>query len=410
MAPLLSVIVPIYGIEQYLGLCIESIINQTYKNLEIILVDDGSPDLCPQLCELYAAKDKRIKVLHKENGGLVSARKAGLAVARGDYVGYVDGDDWIEPDFFQSLYSAMSETHADVVVAGFSRDFFEKQLHVSNVIRSGVYEGNELREVFSHIMSFGAFFYYGLTSYVWNKLFRREDIISKQFAVDNFITVGEDSAVTYPFLWECKRICIIDNYEYHYRQRTNSMLKSKENFKTAAARLKTLHDYLMNVTRNYPNEYETDRQIRELILGMYVIIAGGKTDSLDPKLKTFPFSEDIRGRKIIAYGAGTFGQQFVKRIEEDNACEITAWVDDDYWGYRRYCINVDPVERVAKQDFDNILILNLNPLYIAEAKKQITSYGVDARKIVSISVSDEICRPALNEYLNAGSQREGLTF
>ena len=92
---LISVIVPIYRIDRYVGLCIESLINQTYKNLEIILVDDGSPDRCPEICDLYAKKDSRIKVIHKENGGLVSARKAGIMTATGKYVGYVDGDDWV---------------------------------------------------------------------------------------------------------------------------------------------------------------------------------------------------------------------------------------------------------------------------------------------------------------------------
>ncbi len=91
--PLISVIVPIYGIEKYLGICVESIIKQTYKNLEIILVDDGSNDRCPELCDLYAKKDSRIKVIHKNNGGLVSARKTGIKIASGDYATYVDGDE-----------------------------------------------------------------------------------------------------------------------------------------------------------------------------------------------------------------------------------------------------------------------------------------------------------------------------
>ena len=103
--PLISVLVPIYKIDRYLGICIESLLNQTYKNLEIILVDDGSPDRCPEICDLYASKDERIKVIHKSNGGLVSARKAGLMAAKGEYIGYVDGDDWVGPGFYHSLYT-----------------------------------------------------------------------------------------------------------------------------------------------------------------------------------------------------------------------------------------------------------------------------------------------------------------
>ncbi len=102
--PLISVIVPIYGIERYVGHCIESLMQQTYQNLEIILVDDGSPDRCPQICDLYASKDKRIKVIHKENGGIVTARKAGVQIAQGEYIGFVDGDDWVGSGYFQSMF------------------------------------------------------------------------------------------------------------------------------------------------------------------------------------------------------------------------------------------------------------------------------------------------------------------
>ena len=96
--PLVSVIVPVYKVEKYLDKCIESIVGQTYENLEIILVDDGSPDNCPTMCDEWAQKDSRIKVIHKENGGLSSARNAGLDACTGDYIGFVDSDDWIEPD------------------------------------------------------------------------------------------------------------------------------------------------------------------------------------------------------------------------------------------------------------------------------------------------------------------------
>ncbi|HEY8803664.1 MAG TPA: glycosyltransferase, partial [Clostridium sp.] len=102
--PLISIIVPIYKVEVYIRNCVDSILNQTYKNLEIILVDDGSPDNCGNICEEYSSKDKRIKVIHKKNGGLSSARNAGLDIASGEYIGFIDSDDWIEGDMYESLY------------------------------------------------------------------------------------------------------------------------------------------------------------------------------------------------------------------------------------------------------------------------------------------------------------------
>ena len=123
---MISVIVPIYMIERYLGICVESIINQTYENLEIILVDDGSKDRCSEICDLYASKDSRIK----SNGGLVSARKAGLEASHGEYISYVDGDDWIGPGFIEALYIFVSQYDADMGCAGQRRDLFDKSEHL----------------------------------------------------------------------------------------------------------------------------------------------------------------------------------------------------------------------------------------------------------------------------------------
>ena len=115
---LISVIVPVYKVEKYLDRCVESIVNQTYKNLEIILVDDGSPDNCGAMCDNWAEKDSRIKVIHKENGGLSDARNAGMNTATGDLMGFVDSDDYISPDMYQLLYENMLENNSDISACG----------------------------------------------------------------------------------------------------------------------------------------------------------------------------------------------------------------------------------------------------------------------------------------------------
>lgn len=105
--PLVSVIVPVYKVGKYLDKCVESIVEQTYKNLEIILVDDGSPDNCPAMCDKWAERDSRIKVIHKQNGGVSSARNVGIDAAQGEFIGFVDSDDWLEPD----MYDCLVKTH-----------------------------------------------------------------------------------------------------------------------------------------------------------------------------------------------------------------------------------------------------------------------------------------------------------
>lgn len=119
MKPLISIIVPVYNVEQYIQRCLNSIINQTYKNLEIILVDDGSPDQCPQICDDYAAKDSRIMVIHKKNGGLSDARNAGLDICKGKFISFVDSDDWIDTNYIKTLFDLLTETKTDIAIGNF---------------------------------------------------------------------------------------------------------------------------------------------------------------------------------------------------------------------------------------------------------------------------------------------------
>ena len=119
--PLISVIVPVYKVERYLDECVESIVNQTYHNLEIVLVDDGSPDNCPQMCDDWAKKDERIRVIHKENGGVSSARNAGLDICTGDYISFIDSDDWIPSNFEEEMLAKAEKLSLDVVIANIRR-------------------------------------------------------------------------------------------------------------------------------------------------------------------------------------------------------------------------------------------------------------------------------------------------
>ena len=122
MNPKVSIIVPVYNVEKYLDRCMESLLNQTLKDIEIILVDDGSPDNCPQMCDDYAKKDSRVKVVHKANAGLGYARNSGLDVATGEYVAFVDSDDYVELDMYEQMYEASLNYQVQMVLCGFNRD------------------------------------------------------------------------------------------------------------------------------------------------------------------------------------------------------------------------------------------------------------------------------------------------
>ena len=382
--PLISVLVPIYKIDRYLGICIESLLNQTYKNLEIILVDDGSPDRCPEICDLYSSKDERIKVIHKENGGLVSARKAALMAAKGSYIGYVDGDDWVGPGFYHSLYSSIKESDADIAIAGFSRDLFSSTKNILNAIPSGVYEGETLDAIKKQMIADGDFYRHGITTYLWNKLFKREVIEQYQMAMDNRITIGEDAATVYPTIMASKKIVITDNCAYHYRQREDSMLKTATNHNNEYLKVMFLHDYMKQS------------------------LSGGTLKD-DGGLANFPFAVNLSGKKLAVYGAGTFGQQLVRRLKNENQCTITTWVDDDYWEYRRCCMDVDPIEQICKVEYDAIVIALIDPVQIEKIKHLLYDYGVEEKMIITVSSSQEQRDKALKLYLQEAHEiSEGL--
>ena len=387
--PLISVIVPIYGIDKYLGICIESLLNQTYENLEIILVDDGSPDRCAEICDLYACKDSRIKVIHKENGGLVSARKAGLLSATGKYVGYVDGDDWIGAGFVESLYTAISTADADIAAGGFSRDLFARTAHFTDKMPCGVYEGERLDDLRCKMISLGEFFRIGVSTYVWNKLFKRELLLQVQLPVDNAISIGEDAAVTYPAIMLAKRLVITDTCAYHYRQREDSMLKKVASFAADAKKLRYLYDYMFKFASKQDAMYHLTEQVDDFVLGICMMRSGSLSS----------FGNEIQGKKVAIYSAGTFGQQLYNKLHQSSLCTLVNWVDDDYWEYRRCCLDVNPVESLSKGGFDYVLVATLDNVLKESIATRLMDCGVQKSKILTVTSPDNR-RKRVENYLN----------
>ena len=371
-------------IDKYLGICIESIINQTYKNIEIILVDDGSKDRCPEICDLYAKKDSRIKVIHKPNGGLVSARKAGLRESNGEYISYVDGDDWIGNGFIENLYTAAVTSGADMVCAGQTRDLFAKSAHFNNAIPSGIYQGDKLIELWKSMISYGEYYRPGISTYVWNKLFKRDILLYPQSTVDNRISIGEDGAVTYPALLKCKCVAVVDNVAYHYRQREDSMLKQSTSYADEAQKLKYLYDYLIQWSKNTPIELEIGKQITDYVLSIAIMRSGGRL----PQDSFSTFDKKYFNKNIVVYSAGTFGQQLINRFKETKHCNVKAWLDDDYWEYRRCCLDVDPVESITHLEYDYVLIATVDSIVAGNVTKRLLDLGVSGQKILTVSVPD----------------------
>ena len=220
MKPLISVIVPVYKVEQYIERCIESILRQTYKNIEIILVDDGSPDACGVMCDKYAAKDSRIRVIHKENGGLSSARNAGMQTAKGEYICFVDSDDWLDETFVEVLEALLTEKQTD-----FSACRFCEVIEGNPVPQN---KASKAPQLFEENLMRNAIIDDTYAGFACNKLFRADIIHENGLRFDEKIFNGEDLPFTIEYLKHCRKGAYVPSELYFYNIRPQSITTSRQ--------------------------------------------------------------------------------------------------------------------------------------------------------------------------------------
>lgn len=246
MEELITIIIPIYQVENYLKKCLDSVINQTYKNLEIILVDDGSKDNSPQICDEYKRKDNRIKVIHKENGGLSDARNSGMKMATGKYIGFVDSDDYIKEDMYEILYKNMINTKADISIC--------------NLLMIKENDKVEDIEEKQHIVEFGKkealklLIENKIRSYAWNKLYKKELFDNIEFPKGKKM---EDMAVMHKIFEKAEKVVYTDKIEYYYLQRSDSILGNID--------LKLTNDLRYFVTERYKYVLERYPELKEVL-------------------------------------------------------------------------------------------------------------------------------------------------
>lgn len=387
---MISVIVPIYNIEQYLPQCIESVTNQIYTNLEIILVDDGSTDLSGSICDEYAEKDSRIKVIHKENGGLVSARKAGANIAAGEYIGYVDGDDWIEPDTYQKLIENGQD--ADIITFACYEEHGDYRTLKENKVQEGLYVTGQDKELLYQTMFMnGVFYEFGIMPTLWSKLFRRELLVVEQNRVSDLISYGEDAACTFPCLMGAASVYVTNYPLYHYRQRQGSIVKGSS--KVPKSNFREIY-HLLN------SKYERAFHIKEILMGqlhcyMWFILLVKAYEGTAAGMVFFPFTKVTPNKRIAIYGAGGFGKTIKIYCDTARNIEVIGWADLHYDAYRNQGMDVISVDELQKSDFDFVVISVLNERLAEDIKEDFIKRGISEEKIdwVKKSVLEEVELP-----------------
>lgn len=216
----LSIIVPVYNVEQYINKCIDSILSQTFTDFELILVDDGSPDKCGKICDEYAYQDKRVRVIHKENGGLSDARNVGIDIAAGEVIGFVDSDDWIEKNMYEEMFNYMKINRLDIVCADTNQVKGEKIKFKPRYPENKIWDkSGAVYEILNG----------NLDNAVWNKIYKRSVVGDVRYPKGR---VYEDVATTYKFLFNAERVGYISKPYYNYLKRKGSIVASGFNSKS----------------------------------------------------------------------------------------------------------------------------------------------------------------------------------
>ena len=232
MNELVTIIVPIYNVEIFLKRCVDSILNQTYKNLEIILVNDGSPDLCGNICDKYVKLDNRVTVIHKENGGLSDARNAGIERAKGEFIAFIDSDDWIHETYIEILYKQLRETNSDISVCNFFMTSTENFQVDNSKNETYMYSNIEALE-----QLYGELDVQLITA--WGKLFRRELFDGISFPVGR---IHEDEFTTYKLIYKANKIVLTTAQLLYYWQREDSIMGDRYNLKNKLDQIDALKE------------------------------------------------------------------------------------------------------------------------------------------------------------------------
>lgn len=378
MEILVSVIVPIYNTEGYLHECIDSILQQTYKNIQVILVDDGSTDGSLEICKAYMEKDERIMLIQKAHSGLVEARKAGVGQARGEYCIFVDSDDWIAENLLESVLPLTDNGSVDIVNYNIERVDGKERVKWIHTVADGVYECGQLEDIYSKMMFDFENSMSGISPSLCSKLIKKSVLEESIKNVDSRITLGEDAAVVYKAMLAAEKVAVTNESYYFYRTHGNSMTACKNI--DIFCKIFYFQQYMQEMFSECDKKYKFEEQLKEYIIVCF--LEKGIRDNFSINIRSlYNIPLDILRKlngKIVLYGAGIVGKDYYRQLKQISDIEISAWVDKvpgNVCGYE-----VQSPETLKNIEFDQILIAVANEKTADEIKMNLEEY-VSGKKI-----------------------------
>lgn len=368
----LSVIVPVYNVESCIRRCLDSILAQTYQNLQIILVDDGSTDGSGEICDAYAAKDGRIQVIHKENGGIASARKAGVLHAVGEYTTNVDSDDWIEENAYEAMVSRLEEYHPDMLVFGYKKEHTGFTEEYRQGIKEGYYHRKEFWKEFNRCVKETPFFNQPIDMILWNKAIRTELCKEYQFKCrEELGDNGDDDSVVFPCLLALESIFVDSECFYHYCVRKKSALWNPVNRSYESCLVLSEHLIKSYVEHRNSTGMEKNFLLYKLYYHLMLIVPYKFIDKdgcvLYPQMR--PESN------IIVYGKGVFANRLTEYLGQMHYCNIVDNIDK---------ADIGRLKGIDKGKYDYIIIAIFHSAVVSSAVALLIKQGIAPEKILCI--------------------------
>lgn len=371
----LSIIIPVYNAEKFLVRCLDSVTAQTYPDMEIIVVDDGSVDGSARICDEYANRDKRITVCHKENGGAGSARKEGIKHSSGDYITCVDSDDWIEEHAYDNLMHVANTYQPDLIACSFIKEFGELWVTRKDYPEEGYYTKKEFFDVIKRAGDEMPFFCQVICGSLCCKVFKRACFEKFQNLVPDEIVLSEDLAVVLPMIMNAASIYISKTPYYHYCQNKESSSWAwrpgeYQRFLTLAEYLKGYYDFCQ------------DKACRRLILhSIYFAMMDLLYDIPEEYFKEqIPFLKNIqKGSRVVVYGKGVFASNLIGVMKKNGLCQMVLNTDSS---------DADALFALKETEYDSVVIAILDCMIVEKVRKFLLDNRIPDEKIFAINKED----------------------
>ncbi len=379
MNELVSIIIPVYNLEGYIEKCLDSALNQTYKNIEVILIDDGSVDRSGEICDYYKNKDKRVKVIHKENSGLVAARKFGLEISRGEYVLPLDADDWIEPDMVETMVTFMKENDIDFAQCGLVWEYTDgRKTQNEDILPERIYDLSDLNCLLykNLFVGFGIGTKDGVRLNICSCIFKREILFRSQMAVPDGLHNGEDDACFFIAILQSRRFYMCNRPFYHSSVRRKSMSRSHEMF--FVEQVFMIEKCVRPVIENHVFASCLVPRFNKYLLKLFNTYFKRTWGVGYHPLYVFESKNVPNQSRIIIYGAGAVGQAYYYQMK--NKFDIVAWVDQ-----KRKSVDSIPIqciEDIQQLHYDFIILSALKEGTATNMREQLIDLNVPANKII----------------------------